>query len=62
MFYRNFNEKKFLEEVKITDFTFNSDDPNENYEPITNVFSNIAEKHTSLKEKFFRGKSGTVHD
>ena len=28
---------------------------NENYELITNVFSNIVEKHVSLKKKFLRG-------
>ena len=52
--FKNFNEKNFLEEVKNTDFRFNSDDPNENYELITNVFSNIVEKHAPLKKKFFR--------
>ena len=34
-YYRNskkFNEQKFLEEVKNTNFCFNSDDPNDNYE------------------------------
>ena len=49
--FKNFNEKNFLEEVKNTDFRFNSDDLNENYELITNVFSNIAE----IKKKFLRG-------
>ena len=52
--FKNFNEKNFLEEVKNTDFRFNSDDPNENYELIANVFSNIVEKHAPLKKKFFR--------
>ena len=53
--FKNFNEKNFLEEVKNTDFRLNSDDPNENYELITNVFSNIVEKHAPLKKKFLRG-------
>ena len=51
----NFNEKNFLEEVKNTDFRFNSDNPNENYELIANIFSNIVEKHAPLKKKFLRG-------
>ena len=51
---RNFNEKNSLEEVKNTDFRFNSDDPNGKYEIITNVFSNIVEKNAPLKEKFLR--------
>ena len=58
IYYRNFkdfNEKNFLEEVKNTDFRFNSDNPNENYEVITNVFSNIVEKHAPIKTKFLRG-------
>ena len=51
---KNFNEKKFLKEVKNTDFIFNSDNPNENYELITIAFSNIVEKHIPLKKKFLR--------
>ena len=53
--FKNFNEKNFLEEVKNTDFRFDSDDPNENYELLMNVFSNIVEKHATLKKKFLRG-------
>ena len=48
-------------EVKNTDFVFNSDNPNENYELITNLFSNIIEKHAPLKKKFLR-ENQTVHD
>ena len=51
--FRNFNEKNSLEEVKNTDFRFSSDDPNGNYEIITNVFSNIVEKHAPLKKRSF---------
>ena len=58
--FKNFNEKNFLEEVKNTDFRFNSDDPNENYELITNVFSNIVEKHAPLKKKFLRGNQAPL--
>ena len=53
--FKNFDKKNFLEEVKNTDFRFNSDNPNENYEVITNVFSNIVEKHAPIKTKFLRG-------
>ena len=53
--FKNFNAKNSLEEVKSTDLIFSSDDPNENYELITNVFSNIVEKHAPLKKKFLRG-------
>ena len=44
-----------MEEVKITDLKFNSDDANENYDLITNIFSNFVEKHAPLKKKFSRG-------
>ena len=50
-YYRNFkntNEKNFLEEVENTGFKLNLDNSNENYVLITNVFSNIVEKHTPL--------------
>ena len=50
--YRNFNEQKFLEDVKNTNFYFNSDDPNKNYELITDLFSKIVNKHAPLKKKF----------
>ena len=58
MYYRNFknfNVKNVLKEVKNTDFRFNSDNQNENYELITNAFSNIVENHAPLKKKFLRG-------
>ena len=53
--FKNFNEKNFLEEVKNIDFRFDSDDPNENYELLMTVFSNIVEKHATLKKKFLSG-------
>ena len=53
--FKNFNEKKFLEEVKNTDFIFISDNRNENYEVITDVFSSIVEKHAPLKKGLLRG-------
>ena len=53
--YKKFNEQKVLEDVKNTNFCFNSDDPNENYELITDLFSKIVNKHAPLKKKFLRG-------
>ena len=58
IYYRNhkkINEQKFLEDVKNTNFCFNSDDPNDNYELITDLFSKIVNKHAPLKKKFLRG-------
>ena len=54
IYYKNYkksNEQKFLEDVKNTNFCFNSDDPNENYELITDLFSKIVNKHAPLKKK-----------
>ena len=63
IYYRNFkylNEKNFLQKIKNIDFIFNSDNPNENYELITKVFSNIVEKHAPLKKKFLKGNQALL--
>ena len=52
--YKKFNEQKFLEDVKNTNFCFNSDDPDDKHELITNLFSKIINKHAPLKKKFLR--------
>ena len=52
--YKKINEQKFLEDVKNINFCFNSDDPNEKYELITDLFSKIVNKHAPLK-KILRG-------
>ena len=57
IYYRNckkFNEQKFLKDVKNKSFYFNSDDPNDNYELITDLFSKIVNKDAPLKKKFVR--------
>ena len=53
--YKNFNEKKFFSDVKEADFSFASSNPDENYSVLTNVFSNIVNKHAPLKKKILRG-------
>ena len=53
--YKKCNGQKFLEDVKNTNFCFNPDDPNENFELITGLFSKIVNKHAPLKKKFLRG-------
>ena len=50
--------KSLLKKLK-TDSISNSDNANTNYELITDVFSNIAEKDAPLK-KVFEGRPGTV--
>ena len=56
--YRNFkrlDEQKFFADVKNADFSFETDDPNENYSAFKNTFSLIVEKHAPLKKKIVRG-------
>ena len=58
--FKNFNEKNFLEEVKNTGFIFNSDNPNEKFELITNVFSNTVEKYAPFKKKILKGNEAPL--
>ena len=53
--YKKFDETKFLSDLKYTNFSFTSGDPNENYLLLTNSFSKIVEKHVPLKKKTLRG-------
>ena len=47
--FKRFDEQKFIDDVKNTDFSFETDDPNKNYSALTNTFSLIVEKHAPLK-------------
>ena len=49
--YKKFDELKFFSDLKNTNFSFTSADPNENYLFLTNSFSNTVEKHDPLKKK-----------
>ena len=54
--YKNFNEEKFLSDVKETDFSFKTSNPDENYSVLTNIFSNnIVNIHAPLKKKILGG-------
>ena len=53
--FKRFDEQKFIADVKNADFSFETDDPNENYSALTNTFSLIVEKHAPLKKKIVRG-------
>ena len=53
--FKRFDEQKFIDNVKNADFSFETDDPNENYSVLTNTFSSIVEKHAPLKKKIVRG-------
>ena len=57
IFFRNhkkFDETKILADLKNTNFSFTSPDPNENYLFLTTSFSKIVEKHLPLKQKTLR--------
>ena len=53
--YKKFDETKFLADLKNTNLSFTSADPNENYLFLTNLFSKIIEKNVPLKQKTLRG-------
>ena len=58
VFYRNykhFEDSRFLEDLNSADVSLNTDDPNENYNFITDKFSNVVNKHAPLKKKTLRG-------
>ena len=52
--YKNFDESKFIEDLIYTDFSLQSDDPNENYSFLKREFSKIVEKDAPLRKKFIR--------
>ena len=57
VFYRNckhFEESRFLEDLNRTDFSLNTDDPNENYNFITDKFFSVVNRHAPLKKKTLR--------
>ena len=53
--YKNFDEEKFMEDVAATNFSFKTNDANENYFLLTDKFSKIVDKHAPLKRKVLRG-------
>ena len=55
--FKNFNEKAFLEDVKLKNLFRKSDDPNENYEFLSYQFQPVVNKHAPLKSKIVRGNN-----
>ena len=55
--FKNFNEKAFLEDVKLKNLSRKSDDPNENYEFLSYQFQPVVNKHAPLKSKIVRGNN-----
>ena len=55
--YKKFNESDFLCSLKKANFDFLKNDPNQNYNLLTDKFLGIVNKHAPLKKKFVRGNN-----
>ena len=55
--YKKFNESDFLCSLKKANFDFLKDDPNQNYNLLTDKFLGIVNRHAPLKKKFVRGNN-----
>ena len=53
--YKNFDQAKFVKDVKAADFSFSNNDPNENYSALSDTFSKLVVRHAPLKKKIQRG-------
>ena len=55
--YKKFNESDFLCSLKKANFDFFKNDPNQNYNFLTDKILGIVNKHAPLKKKFVRGNN-----
>ena len=55
--YKKFNESDFLCSLNKANFDFFKNDPNQNYNLLTDKFLGLANKHAPLKKKFVRGNN-----
>ena len=53
--YKNFDEEKFVKDIKAADFSFSNNDPNENYSFLSDTFSKLVDRYTPCKIKIQRG-------
>ena len=53
--YKHFEDSRFPEDLNSTDLLLNTDDPNENYNLITDKFLNVVNRNAPLKKKMLRG-------
>ena len=53
--YKNFDEDKFVKDVKAANFSFSNNDPNENYSVPLDTFSKLVDRHASLKMNIQKG-------
>ena len=55
--FKKFNEKSFLDDVKLNNFSRISDDSNKNYKFLSYQFQSVVNKHALLKTKIVRGNN-----
>ena len=58
IFYRNYkkvDENIFLNDVAASNFSFDNENPDTNYDSLVTTFSAIIDKHAPLKQKVLRG-------
>ena len=55
--YKKFNESNFLCCLNTANFDFFKNDPNQNYNLLTEKFLGLANKHAPLEKKFIRGNN-----
>ena len=53
--YKNFDEEKFVKDIRAADFSFSNNDPNENYSVLFDTFSKMVDRHAPLKMELQRG-------
>ena len=49
--YKNFDEEKFVKDVKAADLSFSNNDPNKNYSVLSDTFLKLVDRHGPLKKK-----------
>ena len=52
--FKNFNEKVYLQKVKLKNLSRKSDDSNENYKFLSYQFQSVVKQHAPFKTKIFR--------
>ena len=60
--YKNFIESKFLNDLNKTIISFDNENPNQNYNVLSNRFLEVANVHAPLKTKIVRGNDAPFVD
>ena len=60
--YKNFIESKFLNDLNKTIISFDNENPNQNYNVLSNRFLEVVNVHAPLKTKIVRGNDAPFAD